>query len=190
MIFPSPQGWQVVNLPHSSHLQGWQRPNSLLYNFPQYTVGHILKHLPQSSWSTFFSTSLFGEGCMGQHAEPWQCRVPYGLWFMHVWKRWARITYEGMRNENEFMEEQRDFTLIFAFFEAYADIFQTPASLQKYKCWDRMIREADPVFLTEIFLVFGLILMRVNFCSFCFDSVLMVLYSTPSTSAMSIGPYK
>lgn len=53
-----------------------------------------------------------------------------------------------------------------------------------------MIREAEPVFLSAVFLVFGSTLMRVNFCSLCFDSVLMMLYSTPSTSIMPMGLYK
>lgn len=33
-----------------------------------------------------------------------------------------------MWNENKFMEEQRDFILIYTWIEAYADVFQTPAS--------------------------------------------------------------
>lgn len=33
-----------------------------------------------------------------------------------------------MWNENKFMEEQKDFTLICTWFEAYADVFKTPAS--------------------------------------------------------------
>lgn len=82
MIFPCSQSWQVGNFaPQFSFAKVAKA--KLLYNFPRYIAGHILKHLLQSSWSTFYSASLFGENSTGQHVEPWQFRIPYRLFFMH-----------------------------------------------------------------------------------------------------------
>lgn len=58
------------------------------------------------------------------------------------------------------------FILICTGFDAYIDVFQSKASFKKYKCEDCMIREANPVLLSAIFLLSGSTLMRVNFYSF------------------------
>lgn len=156
------------------------------------TQGVTVKYwyILHNSWNMFFL--LFGESCMRDCVEPRQYRILSRLAVLCLTssKKCARKTYEGIWIENNVTEEQRDFILICTWFEAYTDVFQSKASFKKYKCEDCMIREANPVLLSAIFLQLGSTLMRVNFYSFWFYFVLMMLYSTPSTSVMPMGFYK